>query len=76
MKAQNSNIINQLAKIDLELLNILKSDIKKQSLMVTGKLLNMATITYDSELLDIIKKDVELFKAKLCTQQNSLAKAS
>lgn len=61
-----NNSIKIAANFDLELLNILKSDIQEQHHKVKSKIINMATKVYDNQLLDIIKSDLIIIRSKFC----------
>lgn len=64
-----------MSDLDNQLLAILKEDLHKQNLKVKAKLINMATYTYDLDLLNIIKSDIELLKSQLNLSPIDFAKA-
>ena len=70
------NILTKISEnSDLELLNILKSDIQEQHHKVKFKIINMATKVYDNQLLDIIKIDIVLIRSKFCNSNLGLINA-
>ena len=70
------NILTKISEnSDLELLNILKSDIQEQHHKVKFKIINMATNVYDNQLLDIIKSDIVLIRSKFCNSNLGLINA-
>lgn len=69
------NIKNLLENFDFQLLAALKEDLSAQKLKIKTKLVNMATIKHDKELLEILKSDMMSLKAKLSGADNNLAQA-
>lgn len=69
------NIKSLISNFDMQLVNILKDDLRQQQQKVNNKLINIATKAYDSELLAIVKADMLRLKQALNNNQGSLAKA-
>lgn len=69
------NTGNLTINADNELLMILKNDLIQQSLKIKNKLINMTTMKFDQELINIIKKDIAFIKSQLGSPLN-LAKTS
>lgn len=69
------NIKNLLENFDFQLLSMLKEDLSTQKLKIKTKLVNMATIKHDKELLEILKSDMMSLKARLNGSYNNLAQA-
>lgn len=67
-----TNLKSLLANFDAQLLAELKSDLMQQNQKMKAKLIQMATRSYDSELLAIIKADI---KNVMDNSQKSLANA-
>jgi len=64
------------ANFDLELLNILKTDIQDQQFKMKSKFINMVTKVYDNELLAIIKSDLAFIKSQFYISNQILANVS
>ncbi|RKD16278.1 hypothetical protein BCY91_05245 [Pelobium manganitolerans] len=75
MKATNTNIKNLLSGFDMQLLAILKDDLRQQNQKMKTKLINMATRSYDKELLAIIKADINKMKKAMGANEGNLAQA-
>jgi hypothetical protein len=76
MKATSTqNVKNLLANFDMQLLAILKDDLRQQNQKMKATLINMATRTYDNELLAIIKADINKMKKTMGNTQDTLAQA-
>lgn len=76
MKATSTqNIKNLLSNFDMQLVNILTEDLRKQQQKVNTTLINMATRTYDHQLLAIVKADIQKLKQAISNPQDDLAKA-
>ncbi|WP_017258564.1 hypothetical protein [Pedobacter arcticus] len=69
------NIKNLLSNFDMQLVNILKEDLRRQQQKVNTTLINMATRTYDNQLLAIVKADIQKLKQAINNTQNDLAQA-
>ncbi|MEO5912304.1 MAG: hypothetical protein ABIP95_15565 [Pelobium sp.] len=69
------NTSNLTINADNELLMILKNDLISQSVKIKNKLINMTTLKFDQELINIIKEDISFLKSQLSNPQH-LAKAS
>lgn len=70
-----TNIKNLLTAFDAQLLNLLKEDLRQQNQKVKTRLINMATRSYDHELLGIIKDDIANLRNARSRQENKLAQA-
>lgn len=72
--ASTENTKNLLLNFDMQLVNILKEDMCQQHQKINATLVNMATRTYDSELLAIINSDISKMK-QIISAPNTLAQA-
>ncbi len=76
MKSTSTHTIkNLLSNFDMQLVNILKEDLRRQQQKINAMLINMATKTYDNELLAIIRADINKIKQTVGHSQNGLANA-
>ncbi len=70
-----TNLKSLLANFDVQLLSVLKDDLRQQKQKMKAKFVHMATRSYDSELLAIMKADISKIKDAMNNSQNSLAQA-
>ena len=69
------NLKTLIAMFDTQLLTVLKDDLSRQNRKMKAKFIHLATRSYDSELLSIIKADLNKIKGAVVTIDNNLVQA-
>ena len=67
------SLLSVLANFDAQLLSVLTDDLRQQNQKMKAKFIHMATRSYDSELLAIMKADIQNIKNAVGNVQNKLA---
>ena len=71
MRTTSAKIASQLINsVDRELLMILKEDVQNQKAKIKMKLINLATLSFDKALYQLIIEDIQFLKSQSSNQQN------